>query len=115
MTPGRVLFVGLLLVAGVLYLLNPGPEAFREYLEAEATARARAEAGETGDRVSDFLGTRLGRRVSQLASDAFERENYYVASVYRADLNGRFPGGEWTFLGVAGWFTPLERPFDESD
>ena len=115
MTPGRVLFVGLLLVAGVLYLLNPEPEAFREYLEAEAAARAREEAGEAGNRVSDFIDTRLGRRVSEMASDAFERENYYVASVYEADLNGRFPGGEWKFLGIAGWFTPIESPLDSGN
>ncbi|WP_420455891.1 hypothetical protein [Rubrivirga sp.] len=109
MTPGRVLFVGLLLTAGLLYVLNPGPEAFREFLTTEAAKRASGDA-ENG--VTDFLADRLGRRAGSLASDQFEREDYYVASVYTADLNGRIPGGEWTYLGIAGWFTPLEQPGD---
>ena len=118
MTPFRVLFFGLLLVAGVLYVLNPGPDKFKEFLQeeladqAEARARAAGEsvAGSAGGAVTGFLADRLGRRAGSLASDAFTREDYKVASVYTADLNGRQPGGAWRFLGIAGWFVPLERP-----
>lgn len=110
MTPGRILFLGLVLVAGVLYLLNPGPETFEEYLSAEMAERAR---GAGGGAASDFLNDRLGRTVGAAASNLFEREDYKVASVYTADLNGRMPGGEWTFLGVAGWFIPLDGPEEE--
>ncbi len=109
MTPGRVLLVGLLLAAGLLYVLNPGPEAFREFLTAEAAQRA---SGDADSGVTDFLADRLGRRAGSLASDLFEREDYYLASVYTADLNGRIPGGEWRYLGIAGWFTPLDPPGD---
>ena len=110
MTPGRVLLVGLVLVAGLLYVLNPGPDAFREFLRAEAAERARQEGKEGGNNVTDFLDDRLGRRAGRVATDDFEREDYHVASVYRVDLNGRYPGGEWAYLGIAGWFTPIERP-----
>jgi hypothetical protein len=113
MTPGRILFVGLILVAGLLYLLNPGPEAFQEFLQAEAAARAREEAGASGSNVTDFLDDRLGRRAGRVDIEDVGRENYYVASVYRVDLNGRFPGGEWEYLGIAGWFTPIEQPSDD--
>ena len=111
MTPGRILLIGLILVAGLLFLLNPGPEVFKEFLRAEAAERARERTG--GGAATDFLADRLGRRAGDIASDFFEREDYYVASVYKADLNGRMPGGEWTFLGIAGWFTPIERPEGE--
>ena len=111
MTPGRVLFVGLILIAGLLYLLNPGPAAFQEFLQAEAAARARDD-GESGNSVTDFLDDRLGRRAGRVDIEDVERENYHVASVYRVDLNGRFPGGEWAYLGIAGWFTPIEQPGD---
>ena len=118
MTPGRILFVGLLVVAGVLFVLNPGPEKFKEYLQvelarqAEERARAAGESvgGEFGGAAAGFLAERMGRRAGDLASDFFERENYHVASVYTADLNGRQPGGAWKFLGIAGWFVPIERP-----
>ena len=121
MTPGRILFVGLLVVAGILYVLNPGEEKFKEFLQMEiaeqAEARARAEGerigGEFGGAAAGFLAERLGRRAGEIASDTFERENYHLASVYTADLNGRRPGGAWKFLGIAGWFVPIERPSTE--
>lgn len=118
MTPFRVLFFGLIVVAGILFVLNPGPEKFREFLSEEMAARAEAQAREAGEQVGGsvgrdvggFLAGRLGRRAGNLASDAFGREDYHVASVYTADLNGRQPGGAWKFLGIAGWFIPLEEP-----
>ena len=118
MTPLRILLLGLILVAGVLYLLNPGPETFKEFLEVEVASQAEARAREAGEQVggevggaaAGFLADRLGRKAGSIASDAFEREDYKVASVYTADLNGRQPGGAWKFLGIAGWFVPLERP-----
>lgn len=118
MTPFRVLLLGLLAVAVLLYVLNPGPDAFREYLRVELAAQAEARAREAGERVagtlggdvSGFLAERLGRQAGDVASEAFTRDNYYVASVYRVDLNGRRPGGEWAFLGIANWFTPIDVP-----
>ena len=118
MTPGRILFFGLLIVAGVLYVLNPGEEKFRDFLRVELAEQAEARAREAGEQIGGslggaaggFLAERLGRRAGDVASDLFERENYYVASVYTADLNGRQPGGAWKFLGIAGWFIPIERP-----
>ena len=118
MTPSRVLLVGLVLLATFLYATNPGPETFREFLreeiadQAEAEARAAGEAagGRAGGDVAGFIADRLGRRAGDLASNAFERDNYHLVSVYTADLNGRRPGGAWKFLGAAGWFFPIERP-----
>ena len=110
MTPGRVLLIGLVLVAGLLFVLNPGPAAFQEFLRAEAAERARQQGTDSGNEVTDFLDDRLGRRTGRVVANEFEREDYYVASVYRVDLNGRFPGGEWAYLGIAGWFTPIEQP-----
>lgn len=118
MTPFRILFVGLLLVAGLLYVLNPGPEQFRVFLTEELTMQAEQRArdageevaGRFGGKVAGVIARRLGREAGDLASEAFTRDDYYVASVYRVDLNGRRPGGEWRFLGVAGQFFPLEEP-----
>ena len=117
MTPFRVLLLGLLVIAGVLFVLNPGPEKFRVFLQeelaAQAEARARAAgeqvAGGIGGDVGGFIAQRLGRRGGDVAADLFEREDYYVASVYAADFNGRQPGGEVSFLGIAGWFFPLDQ------
>ena len=121
MTAGRILFFGLLVVAGALYVLNPGPDKFKQFLQVEIAERAEARAREVGERagggagssVTGFLAERLGRAAGEVGSQAFERENYHLASVYTADLNGRQPGGAWKFLGIAGWFFPLENPETE--
>ncbi len=107
MSPGRILFVGLLLLVGLLYVLNPDVDRFQEYIQEETAKRA----GGLG--TTSFLNERLGRAAGEIASDAFDRENLYLASIYEADLNGRMPGGEWRFLGIAGWFFVLDSPLDE--
>jgi hypothetical protein len=117
MKPSRILFVALLVVAGLLFVLNPGEEKFREFLTVEVAQQAseRAEeavggvAGGAAGEVAGFLADRLGRRAGDIASEAFTRDNYYVASVYKTDLNGRRPGGEVEFLGIANWFVPLKK------
>ena len=114
MTPFRILVGGLLLVAVVLAALNPGPDKFTDFLQKTIAARAAEEAGAVtgglGSGVTDFLADRIGRAVGDLASQAFERDNYTVWSVYRVDLNGRQPGGEVEFLGIANSFIPLKMP-----
>lgn len=110
MTAGRILFFGLLVVAGALYVLNPGPDKFKQFLQVEIADRAEERIGGEGNSVTGFLAERLGRAAGEVGSQAFDRENYYLASVYTADLNGRQPGGAWKFLGIAGWFFPLEDP-----
>ena len=115
MTPFRILFAGLLIVGTMLYVLNPGPEKFEEFLRIDMAERAQAAAEATGagniaGGMGSFLANRLGREVGGAASQAFEREDYHVASVYRVDLNADRPGGEWAFLGIANWFIPIEQP-----
>lgn len=115
MTPFRILFFGLLVVGVFLYVLNPGPEKFEEFLRIDIAERAEAAANDTGvgnigGGMGSFLANRIGREIGGAASHVFERENYYVASVYRVDLNADRPGGEWAFLGIANWFIPIEQP-----
>ena len=76
---------------------------------AARDAAARAEGSDT---VSRFLQGRTGRKTAQTLGENAEHENYYLATVYTIDMNGRMPGGEQRYLGIAGWFTPLES--DES-
>lgn len=120
MTASRVFFLGLVLIAGVLYLLNPGPEKFRAFLQEHLSEQAEVRAREAGEQIGGDIGggvgsivaQRLGRSGGDLAADLFEREDYYLASVYAVDLNGRQPGGEVSFLGIAGWFFSLDEPKD---
>ncbi len=123
MSPGRVLLVGLVAVGVLLYVLNPGPEKFEVFLREEAARQAEQAALDAGTAaggnvvggVSAFLAQRLGREVGGAAAQAFERENYHVASVYRIDFNGPDRGGEWAFLGIANAFVPIEKPEPLSD
>jgi len=108
MTPGRIFFIGLLVVAGALFALNPGEEKFQAFLTVEI---AEMTGGE-GSGIGGIVGRRIGRIVSGVAVDFFERENYYLWSIYTADMNGRSPDGEWRFLGIANTFIPLDQPMD---
>lgn len=113
MTPFRVFLGGMFLLATLLYILNPGPDKFSRFIQEELADRAAEQAGDApglfGD-VASIVARRIGREAGGLAADAFERENYYLASVYHFDMNGRSPGGEWKFLGIASWFVPLDTP-----
>ena len=117
MTPLRILFFGLMTVGVMLYVLNPGPEKFEQFLRTDLAERAEAATREaTGDDggiaggMGSFIAQRIGREIGGAASQAFDRENYYLGSIYRVDLNAERPGGEWAFLGVANWFIPVEEP-----
>lgn len=115
MKPSGILLLGLMLAAVVLAALNPGPEAFTEFLqERVATEVAERAAEATGGRLSegvtDFLSERLGQAAADAVDQEFQRDNYYVWSVYRVDLNAWRPGGEIEFLGIAGQFFPLKVP-----
>ncbi len=115
MTPLRILFAGLLAVGTLLYVLNPGPDAFEHFyrLDQAERAEAAARAGDsllaaTTSRV--FLADRTGRAVSDAADIGYERTDYHVGSLYRVDANADQAGGKWTYLGVANWFVPVEQP-----
>lgn len=115
MTPFRVLLLGLILAAVVLAAMNPGPEAFTEFLReriaAEVAGRAdEAAGGRLPSGVTDFLADRLGQAAAEAVDQEFMRDNYYVCSVYRVDLNAWREGGEVEFLGIAGRFFPLRAP-----
>ena len=118
MTSGRILFLGTILVVTALYFLNPGPEKFEDFLRKEGGEYAAEQAGDAGEAVAgatgrdvaSWLAERVGREVAGEASRAFERDNYHVASVYHVDFNGRAPGGEWEFLGIANVFLPITTP-----
>ena len=111
MSSGRILFFGVILVTTALYFLNPGPEKFEDFLRKEGGAFFGDKAEEvSGGGVTAWLAERVGREVAGQASRAFERENYHVASLYHVDVNGRAPGGEWEFLGIANVFIPITTP-----
>lgn len=111
MTPFRILVGGLMLVAVVLAALNPGPPAFEAFLAERIAAEATERAGGVlSEGVTDFLADRLGQAAAEAVDQEFQRDNYYVWSVYRVDINAWRPGGEVAFLGIAGKFFPLEMP-----
>lgn len=117
----RILLIGLFAVGVVLYVLNPGPDKFERFLQIDQTERAeeaaRAETGgpDIHGGMSAFLNNRIGREVDAAPAHAFDREQYYVASLYRVDLTPGRAGGDWAYLGVANWFVPVEQPEVEGE
>ena len=115
MKPSGILLLGLVLAAVVLAAMNPGPAAFSAFLQERLTAEvaeraAEATGGRLSEGVTDFLADRLGQAAADAVDQEFQRDNYYVWSVYRVDLNAWRSGGEVEFLGIAGRFFPLRIP-----
>ncbi|GAB5536427.1 MAG: hypothetical protein Rubg2KO_26760 [Rubricoccaceae bacterium] len=113
MTPFRVFIGGMILLGVLLFIMNPGPDKFSRFIQEELAELAAEKAGEAPGLLGDVAGVvarRIGEGAGSLAADAFERDNYYLISIYRYDMNGRSPGGEWEFLGIASWFIPLDTP-----
>ena len=103
----RLLLLAALVV--VLAVTNPGPDAFAEFAEDNVAAEIGAVTDDlpAGSLLGDLSGLAAGRLVRRYA----DRDNYFVASVYTLDLDGRArEEEEWTFLGIAGLFFELQRP-----
>lgn len=101
----------LLLVALVVVLAvtNPGPDAFAEFAEDTVADEIGAVADDlpAGGLLGDLGGLAAGQLVRRYA----DRDNYFVASVYTLDFDGRArEEEEWQFLGIAGLFFELQRP-----
>jgi len=104
-----VAFLLLAALVAVLALTNPSQEDFADFLRTTATSQVEARYPGVGGIVEGLLRGGAG----QMAADAFERENYFVCSVYRLDLSrGRLDNAEFVFLGIAGRFVPLRTPDD---
>jgi len=89
--------IGLLVVAVALALLNPGMDDFKSYLE-----------NRTANQAGNQTGSALGKLVGKLAGaavdlGAFERKNYYVASVYSSGSGEKSD----VYLGVAKFFLKI--------
>ncbi len=105
----RIGLVLLLTVAGVLYLYNPKPQAFQEYVQNQVAEHLQQELGSSVIGRS-FAGTEA-ELAAVLARKAARRDNYYFWSIYTVDPDG--DDGEqdyWRFLGIGGQFFLIERP-----
>lgn len=103
-----IVVIAILLAA--LIALNPGPDRFEKVLESKIRDELQQSGTEMVGEAGGVLGDFLGVQVAPLAGAAFQRENFYVFSLYSLDLNGEEEGGTWKFLGIANTFLPLEQP-----
>lgn len=98
------LILVLCIAAGALYATNPDQEAFGLFLsDYVQTELADDTPGETA------LGQKLRKGLGDLAAvagrEVTEREDFYVASIYRLDILNK----HYTFAGVAGQFFLVEK------
>ena len=115
-----ILFILFGTLLSALFVMNPGEEAFGEFLSTKVSEIGGDLGEDAGGGALGFLTERLGRAAGETAGAAagarasrlFERSNYLIASTYTLDLNGRREGGEWQFLGIAGQFVPTKKPDD---
>ncbi|PEN13574.1 hypothetical protein CRI94_09700 [Longibacter salinarum] len=99
--------LGLLLVAFVLFLVNPGMNDFSTFFKERSSDRIEQETG------GGLLGRVLGGAGSELLAagveEATTRRSYLVCSTYDVDPDGD-DVAEYRYLGVAGMFVTLREP-----
>ncbi|CAN5890375.1 hypothetical protein BH23ACT11_BH23ACT11_09010 [soil metagenome] len=104
-----IAFLLLAALVAVLALTNPSQEDFADFLRTNASSQVEERYPGMGGLVDRLLRGSAG----QMAAEAFERESYFVCSVYKLDLSsGRLVNAEFVFLGIAGRFVPLRTPDD---
>ena len=107
------LFLGLLIVGGVLLATNPSRPEFNAFVQTFVAGKIEAEARKRGESNPDNAG-QIGGALVGLVMPALpiERRNFLAFSIY--DVN--FSHGDskkCSFLGIAGQFLPLgECNFD---
>ena len=89
MTPLRILFAGLLAVGTLLYVLNPGPDAFEHFyrLDQAERAEAAARAGErarTDARLAEVAGQLAALPADAALDDALARATSATEAADRA-------------------------------
>jgi hypothetical protein len=99
--------VGFVLVAGLLFFVNPGMDDFTTYFKTYSAERIEQETG------GGLLGRVLGGAGSELLAagveDVTTRRSYIVCSTYDVDPDGD-DVSEYRYLGIAGWFITLREP-----
>ncbi len=97
----------LLIVLGFfLFATNPEQPEFDQFVRTTVTSKVAS-----GDALVDMFA---GGLVSGLAKENSLRKNYYLFSIYTADLSilamlGQNVPNQVKFLGIANQFIPLEN------
>lgn len=99
--------LGVIVLAVVLFFLNPGMDDFTAHFKDDTAERIEEETG------GGVLGRVLGGAGSELAAAGVERtttrSSYLVASTYDVDPDGDGVS-EYRYLGVGGTFITLREP-----
>ncbi|MDX1438485.1 MAG: hypothetical protein R3284_01150 [Rubricoccaceae bacterium] len=101
----------LLVVFGTLALFNPDEADFALHVREKAQTAVSDQARSLDDSFLIPSDTPTSALAQAHASGAFERNNFVVFSLFKADLDGaQLQGGEWTFLGIGKQFFQLSKP-----
>jgi hypothetical protein len=93
----------------LLFIFNPEMGDFKVFVgeESERILLTRAGDSELGRILSDVGSSLAGDYVDRIT----EREDYFLFSTYRIDLDGPDETeNEWRFLGIGGQFIEMQRP-----
>lgn len=107
----RYLFLILLLgIVGYLAYSNPTEAEFRTFSRdmVEKYVHERAQLPDNSMRglIKDLAGVLAGQMVESLVL----RKNYVLFSFFTLEVPDAFARHNWRFLGIGGYFIPLERP-----
>jgi hypothetical protein len=99
--------LGLLILAVVMFIFNPGMEDFSSFFKERSAQRIEQETG------GGVLGRVLGGAGSELVAAGVERvttrRSYVVLSTYDVDPDSDSVS-EYRYLGIGGQFITLREP-----
>lgn len=103
----------LVIVGGTLAVFNPDDTDFAAHVNEKSQTvvsdQARSSSGGLYNNTSGSSTNALSHTFSNVG---FERQNYFIFSMYRANIHGdNRTGGKWSFLGIGGQFFEMQKPW----
>jgi hypothetical protein len=96
----RLLILTILFLTGIImYLTNPGPEVFGEYVEKYIIEEMTAQGKDPG-----LLDGMFGKVIAMGVSQYSVRTNFYLGSVYKLEVGDT----KYSYLGIFNTIFPLQ-------
>jgi hypothetical protein len=107
----KKLIIALILICGLLYATNPDKRDFDEWVKGKLADRVEESSNDTD--VDAFFGSIFSNVGSWVSSKMTTEKNYYLVSIYTADLGEE----QYNYLGIFKTFVPLqaENPLERKE
>ncbi|MBL7977171.1 MAG: DUF4359 domain-containing protein [Bacteroidetes Order II. Incertae sedis bacterium] len=102
--------IALFALVGYLAYTNPNEAEFRTFSRDMVEKFFRERTQLPDHSMSGLIQDLASVLAGQMAESLVQRENYFLFSFFTLEVPDAFAHHNWRFLGIGGYFIPLERP-----